>query len=237
MARHVLIRSHMNVRKLLVLSAVVTTAFVSQPASAGPVDLLSSEVGGAPAFAVRVNFDVLPVPGGEISVAFTGDAAAVTGTSSSQYAAPFLSGGNGLGFGLNGTDQADGANTTQYLTTGTGSVTLTFTNEQKFFGLLWGSVDNYNTLSFYNGNQLLASFTGLQVKANANGSQAEDGTVYANFNSTGFTKVVATSTQNAFEFDNVSYSERQASVPDGGTTLALLGLGLTGMGLLRRRIR
>lgn len=245
----------MTVRKLLVLSAVVATAFVGRPALAGPIALVSSGVGGAPIYANRLNFDDLVVapatssnvggttsgPGGTAVVAFTGDAKAVTGASSGQYAAPVLSGSNGQGFGALGGDQGNGTDSTPYLTTGTGSVTITFATEQRFFGLLWGSVDDYNTLTFYNGALELNSFTGLQVLATANGSQTADGTVYANFNALdgelGFTRVVARSTQNAFEFDNVSYKETPLSVPDGGTTLALLGLGLTGMGLLRRRLQ
>ena len=43
----------------------------------------------------------------------------------------------------------NGPDTTTYLTTGIGSVTLTLPGPEKYFGLLWGSVDTYNTLSFY----------------------------------------------------------------------------------------
>jgi hypothetical protein len=44
--------------------------------------------------------------------------------------------------------------------------------------------------------------------------------------------VVASSSQYAFEFDNVAYS----AVPDSGMTIALLGMGLLGLGCLRGKL-
>ena len=66
----------------------------------------------------------------------------------------------------------------------------------------------------------------------ANGNQGAQGTFYVNIDTTlAFNKVVASSTQYAFEFDNVAYK----SVPDSGSTIALMGAALLGFAALRRK--
>jgi hypothetical protein len=75
------------------------------------------------------------------------------------------------------------------------------------FGLYWGSLDSYNTIKFYDGDTLVASYTGDQfAPLFPNGNQGS-------FSSNGyvqfahlplFDKVVLASSQNAFEIDNIS---------------------------------
>lgn len=97
-----------------------------------------------------------------IEVSFAQDGQAVHGVLTGNYAAPYLSGDNGSDFG----GQSDGADTTTYLTSGaTGSyaaakVTPTFAEPMRYMGLLWGSVDPYNTLTFSNGATEVGQFTG-----------------------------------------------------------------------------
>ena len=68
-----------------------------------------------------------------------------------------------------------------------------------YFGLLWGSVDNYNTLSFYNGSTLIGTITGADITPTATGDQGVNGTFYVNLvSTTPFDRVVATSSQYAF---------------------------------------
>jgi hypothetical protein len=186
---------------------------------------ISSSVGGAPAGANYANFDGVPLgaAGGTsngITVSFAGDAQAVQGSQSGVYAAPYLSSGNGTLFG----DPTNGPDATTYLTTGVGSVTLTLPGQENYLGLLWGSVDSYNTLSLYDGSALVKSFTGTDVTSSASGDQGMLGTFYVNINSTdSFDRVVATSTSYAFEFDNVAYSA--AAVPEPSSfILALIGV-------------
>ena len=129
----------------------------------------------------------------------------------------------------------NGPDATTYLTTGIGSVTLTLPGQEMYVGLLWGSVDNYNTLSLYNGATLVGTVTGTDVTASANGDQGEFGTFYVNINSTeSFNSIVATSSSYAFEFDNVAFNP--TSVPEPSTfVLSLIGgVGVIGFNLMRK---
>lgn len=170
-----------------------------------------------------------------VKVSFLGTANAVQGASSGYYAAPFVSGSNGVGFGS--PNQPNGVDTTTYLSTGIGSVVFDFTSAQTYFGLLWGSVDNYNSLYFYDGADLVGSFTGTDIWAIANGNQGAQGTFYVNFDDLDgtFNKVVAHSTGYAFELDNIAYNNSTVRVPDAGATLALIGLSLIGLISIRRK--
>lgn len=236
---------NINGRKVSGLQALLAGAvlvagmgFMATTASASPI---TGTVGGVPSGAdIYENFDAVPLGGGNfttangIMVSFGNDGQAVQAASSGTYAAPYLSGGNGLNFG----SQPDGADATTYLTTGsTGSnpganVTLALVGPTRYMGLLWGSVDAYNTLTFYtdNGATMVGQFTGTDVTALANGDQGADGTFYVNINlANSFTSVVATSSQYAFEFDNVAFSALPLKVPEPAAAgVFLLGLLLVG---------
>ncbi|WP_426529214.1 VCBS domain-containing protein [Bradyrhizobium sp. McL0615] len=98
--------------------------------------------------------------------------------------------------------------TTNYLSIGGNShETITFASEKNSFGLYWGSLDSYNTIKFYDGTTLVASYTGNDIlplfPTGNQGSFASNG--YVEF--TGlhpFTKVELGSSGNAFEIDNIS---------------------------------
>jgi len=163
--------------------------------------------------------------------------------SSGQYAAPFVQGNSGTLFG----NASNSSDTTTYLTTGKtanigppptgGSVTLNFATGQNYFGLLWGSVDTYNTLYFYDANgHLIDDVTGSEVSNSPNGGQGVNGSVYVNITSTvAFTKVVAASSNFAFEFDNVAFNDSTFLTPEPST--ALMGLIAVGFVGLRRRMK
>jgi hypothetical protein len=222
--------------------ALLALGLMAGTAQAGPIVISSATVGGAPTGVFYDNLNWVANVGGAQTSPQTGivvtlypDAGAVTGTSG-VYAAPYIYGSNGALFG---DSTVSGADPTPYLTTGSTApyagarVTITFPVEQTYMGMLWGSVDTYNTLQFYLGGALQATFTGSDISLNANGDQGYLGTYYVNFAGGPFDEVVATSSQYAFEFDNIALQ----SVPDGGTTLMLLGGALMGLGALRRKFR
>ena len=91
-----------------------------------------------------------------------GEGAIVSGSVSGQYAAPA-----GLG-GVQDTSKyvtvplpGDSDHAGSYRATNLGLVGEVF----NYFGLWWGSIDAYNTFTFYLNNQETESFTGAQVIA------------------------------------------------------------------------
>lgn len=178
--------------------------------------------------------------GGANSVSFAGAAGIYHGTVSSVAAAPTLNGSK--------------ITTNYFAAEPSGDVTFSYTSPQKFFGLLWGSVDGYNGLSFYDGSALVASFAGNQITTNPTGSQLADGSFFVSFNFTNssqFTRVVATSTSAAFEFNSMAYSPTNIPVVTGTGSPSVVALsdtptlpapgavailpGLLALMLLRRR--
>lgn len=240
--------TNLHVKKLILASSVLLSLAASQMVGAFSI---SSSVGGAPTGVNYLNFNDLNLGSGggtafnnlnsltpgSVQVSITPDGQVVTGSVSGQYAAPYLSNNQGAIFDGAG----NGPDASKYLTSGKypspgGQITLTFGSDQLYLGLLWGSVDNYNTLSFYKGNTLIKAVTGSDVKAAPNGDQGVNGTLYVNINlDSAFDKVVATSSQYAFEFDNVAYNAQNVTIPDGGSLFAVLGLSLVGLAGFARR--
>ncbi len=227
--------------KRLVSTIALASCFAGS-VQAAPVLSVSSVVGGGPAGTVfeTLNELALGQAGGMTSagvmVTFSGNAAVVAGASTNYYAAPVLSNGDGAAFG-----DADGADASRYVSTGSAgavagsAVTFTLATAETYFGLAWGSVDSYDSLAFYDGMRLIEVITGADVLAGANGDQSAAGTAYVNITSSvAFTTIVASSSQYAFEFDDLSFDAPAVSVPEP-MTLAVLGTGLAGLGLVRRR--
>jgi VCBS repeat-containing protein len=127
----------------------------------------------------------------------SGNAGIVNGSLANVSGAPFMG-------PLSGS-----ADATNYLSVGAGGTeTITFAALENSFGLYWGSVDPFNTIDFYNGTTLVASFSGNDVSplfaTGSLGSFSSNG--YVDFlGLASFDKVVlGTGSTNAFEVDNIS---------------------------------
>ena len=103
-------------------------------------------------------------PGYSVSFAVDPDQGVVRGAVDSRYAIPvagvvsgnqpeYLTGGYGSPL----TDVA--ANSGNYFSTGTGNITINFDQPETWFGLLWGSIDTGNLLTFKNGNNTVFAVT------------------------------------------------------------------------------
>lgn len=155
--------------------------------------------------------------------AWSGNGAIATGSLSGHYAAPF---------------GAVTADTSNYVTvpyySANGSATALLGATYNYLGLWWGSVDTYNSLEFYNGNNLVEKITGLDITNPANGNQTAPSTnLYVNFYSLpDFDSFRMVSTNYAFEADNVAVGT--APVPEPATFL-LLGSGLIGLAWFGRK--
>jgi VCBS repeat-containing protein len=126
----------------------------------------------------------------------SGHSGVVNGSSGGVTAAPYVG------------PQHGGQDTTNYLSIGGGgSETITFNSEKNSFGLYWGSLDSYNTIKFYDGDTLVASYTGNQfAPLFPSGNQSSfSSNGYVQFSHLPlFDKVVLASSANAFEIDNIS---------------------------------
>jgi hypothetical protein len=240
--------------KRITKSAVLAVAIGSVLGAGMASAQVTATVGGsAQASANYVSFDgvtgnsTTPYTSGALTVDFGTDAQTVLTPNTYGSAQPYLSGNNNLNFG----SIYNGPDTTTYLTAGiegpnSSPITFNFSTGQNYFGLLWGSVDANNTLTFWSGpngtGSVLETITGTDLNTLNNeiaqtgyGDTSDTwGTAYVNVDtSTPFESVVASTTTFTFEIDNVAYG---STVPDGGMTIALLGGAFAGLQALRRKL-
>jgi hypothetical protein len=157
---------------------------------------------------------------------FTGSGLIANGTTSGVSAAPFFGPTPGS------------PDTTNYLAT-TGTETITFAAFHTAFGLYWGSVDGYNSLTFhtlsgdvtYTGGVSPVSLTasGCQTCLNSNAYVLLQGL-------TPFLSVTMSSTAPAFEVDNLEIDGPIGApgTPEASTWLMMI-LGFLGVGFVAYR--
>ena len=218
-------------KKLLILSSVLVFVF-GIAGSVGAVNItfeheLSSDgtLTSTYSWATVETFDVLP-----LAWSWTGSGQIVSGSASGKYAAPFNS------------DLMSSADGTSYVTVpdpdgaSSGWYKADLGGTYNYFGIFWGSVDNYNTLLFYKGGSQVAIYTGTDITTPnaANGNQSAPSTnLYVNFfNLPDFDSFIMSSSQFAFEADNIAVGVNPVPEP---ATMLLFGSGLLGLAGLRKR--
>lgn len=141
---------------------------------------------------------------------------------------------------------------------GTTSQFLTFNSPKTYFGMWWSAGDAENVLKFYDGDDVLATYNVGSIipylssayYGNPNGNYAGQNLgepyVYLNFTALDdsfITKIeFINSGFNGYETDNHSVASQRLdtppghSVPDGGTTIAMLSLAFTTLAAARRKL-
>lgn len=121
------------------------------------------------------------------------------------------------------------------------NITFTFTQPVDYVGFFWGSPDNSNWVSLYDGSTQIGAYVG-GPSAEGDGSPIGIQAGYVDFSASAGEEITSIELLNAgsfwFETDNLSYQEAPVSstpTPEPGSFL-LLGSGLVGLaGMLRRK--
>jgi hypothetical protein len=222
--------------KLLMPAA--TALLISFGSAAGAVTITSSPTEFSPTPGTTITFEGLPAvtnfttpPGTNFSV----------GTTNFSGGGLVVNNGGQSSFGLwampaNDAPPVPFVDNTNYMAIIAGrSETIAFNAAQSSFGLLWGSIDSYNTIQFFNGSTPVTTVINggqLGFPINANGDQSSpDSNRYITFSGFDFTSVVLGSSQNSFEFDNIT---TVAAVPEA-STWAMLIMGFMGVGFAAYR--
>jgi hypothetical protein len=132
-----------------------------------------------------------------------------------------------------------------YLSTGTGTITISFASPVTSFALLWGSIDTGNSLRFNDASNFVVTGSAVQAAAAGfvgNGFQGPGGSAYVVVNTdTPFTTVTATSSVVSFELAPLAASNTPFDPPSapepGALTLMAGGVLLLAAHRLRSRKR
>ncbi|BAY17605.1 hypothetical protein NIES2109_10730 [Nostoc sp. HK-01] len=120
-----------------------------------------------------------------------------------------------------------------------GFVNINFKEAVDYFGFYAGSLDSYNYIDIYSGNQLLKTFSGSDVPGAVADGSWTSGQANMFVNLVGeagekFDRVVMRSNGIAFETDNHAYRLAQ-SVPEPSAMLGVLAIGAFGTTSLLKR--
>jgi hypothetical protein len=246
--------------RLLPAAALVAAAAAAFAAPAAALNISASTSPIAPVAGTETVIGIQSQPLGNANFGGTGAAGitwtlsfgtpknqgVVRGAQSGQFAIPVAGGTPAAPLFLTGdfgsATTPTEANAGKYLSTGIGTITLSFGADQSAFLMLWGSIDAYNSVKFFNdGAQVGSTITGSAVAPlagipAANGNRGFGGSAYVLFSNITFDRIDFISTQNSFEFAALVGSTQPFAVPVPGA-LALFGAGLMGLGMVARKRR
>lgn len=173
---------------------------------------------------VQGNLSVVS-PGGGLAAAHAVPVAGVTAGGTPEY----LTGGFGSPLTTNI------ANSGNYLSTGTGAITITFDTPKQSLALLWGSVDMLNELSFYETVPITVTGAAIQAAAGFSGDYGVGSTWVLINTTTPFTTVLATNSMFSFEFAGISAAGPFVVPEPSSVALFSAAIPLLAFGALRRR--
>jgi hypothetical protein len=233
------------IRPLVALLAGIGLLGMAGAAFASPIDFFATNgpasgatVDGFNGQAISTtSSSLLNIGGGTLDLENAGIVNGTTGNNAAPWAI--------------GTNHADKSNYVSVY----GGGTATFTLNPKgggaeYIGLLWGSVDSYNTIVFETETAItnnkgkitgyaytpIGNFTGSQIQAGANGDQGASGTLYANFTSSApIYRVLFESSSNSFEFDKLAFDVNPVPLPAALPMFASVLLGMGGIAWRRGR--
>lgn len=190
------------VKVLPVSDSYTVSAGTAAPANSALTELAFGAYGAS---GTQVTADSLTFANGSIS--FSGGAGVFQGNASGSWA-PSPTNQNTVS-GV----------TNDYLSAiGGSSLNINFTSTQKYFGLLWGSMNDGNELQFYKNGQLVYTLTADDILTDNPDTASSEGNYYVSINiPDGYDQVVASSSSGGFEFANVTYAATTVSAPFDGT--------------------
>lgn len=211
------------VKKLLV---ILGFAVVATSAQAITVTKTLNQATSTVAGATTVNFEDFVLGGPVVSqtrgVATYSGGGIFTGSHPLTSLQPYLSTGNYLSVGTNDKSfDGGGANSQQ------GPIDISFAQDAKYFGFLWGSVDGKypnNKLEIYKDGSLLKTILGSDILATASGKNTFS--YYVELTGGWFDELKFYSNGNAFETDNHAFSTVPvpAALPLMASALGLFGI-------------